>query len=73
MQAKLAATREDLETLARRREQARAQVAAAQQELSALDKQRQERQAKGSEKGSAQAAKPPSRPAHLAAQAKHDA
>jgi len=73
MQAKLAATREDLETLARRREQARAQVAAAQQELSALAKQRQERQAKGSEKGSAQAAKPPSRPARLAAQAKHDA
>ena len=70
-QAKLASAREDLDILAHKREQARAQVAAAQQELVVLTKRRDERQAKGSEKGKVQAAKPSSKPARLAAQTKH--
>src|SRR3712207_8693585 len=52
-----ASAREDLDILAHKREQARAQVAAAQQELVVLTKRRDERQAKGSEKGKVQAAR----------------
>ena len=70
-QAKLASAREDLDILAHKREQARAQVAAAQQELMVLTKRRDEKQAKGSEKGKVQAAKPSSKPARLAAQTQH--
>ena len=71
IQAKLASARGELDTLARKREQATAQVAAVQQELMVLTKRREERQAKGSEKGKVQAAKPSSKPARLAAQTKH--
>jgi chromosome segregation ATPase len=71
LQAKLASAREDLDTLAHKREQARAQVAAAQQELMVLTKRRDEKQAKGSEKGKVQAAKPSGKPARLAAQTQH--
>ena len=71
LQAKLASTRQDLDTLARQREQARAQVATAQQELMVLTKRRDEKQAKVSEKARIRGAKPSSKPARLAAQAKH--
>ena len=73
VQAKLASARGDLEALTRKREQATAQVAAAQQELTTLAKRLEDRRAKVSEKGSAQAAKPPRKPARLAARTKHDA
>src|SRR5215210_4283781 len=63
LQAKLASAREDLDTLAHKREQARAQVAAAQQEMMVLTKRREEKQAKGSENGKVQAAKPSGKPA----------
>ena len=72
IQAKLASSRGEFETLARRREQVTAQVAAAQQELATLTKRLENRRAKV-EKGSAQAAKPPRKPARLAARTKHDA
>src|SRR5215204_982712 len=71
IQAKLASARGELDTLARKREQATAQVAAVQQELMVLTKRRDERQAKGSEKGKVQAAKRSSKPARLAWQTKH--
>src|SRR4051812_42898430 len=71
LQAKLASTRQDLDTPARQREQARAQVATTQQELMVLTKRRDEKQAKVSEKGSVRGTKPSSKPARLAAQAKH--
>jgi chromosome segregation ATPase len=71
IQAKLASARGELDALARKREQATAQVAAVQQELMVLTKRRDERQAKGSEKGKVQAAKPSGKPARLAAQTKH--
>src|SRR3954470_5485946 len=71
IQAKLVSARGELETLAQKREQARAQVAAAQQELMVLTKRRDERQAKGSEKGKVQVAKPSGKPARLAAQTQH--
>ena len=58
IEAKLASARGESDTLARKREQATAQVAAVQQELMVLTKRRDERQAKGSEKGKVQAAKP---------------
>src|SRR3954454_2066988 len=73
IQAKLASSRGELETLARRREQVTGQVAAAQQELTTLAKRLEDRRAKVSEKGSAQAAKPPRKPARLVARTKHDA
>src|SRR5215212_667481 len=72
IQAKLVSARGELDTLAQKREQATAQVAAARQELIVLTKRRAERQAKVSEKSSAQVAKPPSKPTRLAAQTKHD-
>ena len=72
IQAKLASARGEFETLARQREQATGQVAAAQQELATLTKRLENRRAKV-EKGSAQAAKPPRKPARLAARTKHDA
>ena len=72
LQAKLVSARGELDTLAQKREQAGAQVAAARQELIVLTKRRAERQAKVSEKGSVRGAKPPSKPARLAAQTKHD-
>jgi uncharacterized protein (DUF3084 family) len=72
LQAKLVSARSELDTLAQKREQAGAQVAAARQELIVLTKRRAERQAKVSERSSAQVAKPPSKPARLAAQTKHD-
>src|SRR3954463_15154647 len=71
IQAKLASARGELDALARKREQATAQVAAVQQELMVLTKRRDERQAKGSEKAKVQAAKPSGKPARLAAQTKH--
>ena len=71
IQAKLASARGELDTLAQKREQARAQVATAQQELMVLTKRRDEKQAKVSEKGSVRGTKPSSKPARLAAQAKH--
>jgi uncharacterized protein (DUF3084 family) len=71
IQAKLVSARGELETLAQKREQARAQVATAQQELMVLTKRRDEKQAKVSEKGSVRGTKPSSKPARLAAQAKH--
>jgi chromosome segregation ATPase len=71
IQAKLVSARGELDTLARKREQATAQVAAVQQELMVLTKRRDERQAKGSEKGSVPGAKPSGKPARLAAQTKH--
>jgi chromosome segregation ATPase len=67
LQAKLASAREDLETLAQKREQARAQIAAAHQELMVLTKRRDEKQAKVSEKERVRAAMPVSKPAQLAA------
>jgi chromosome segregation ATPase len=67
LQAKLASAREDLETLAQKREQARAQIAAAHQELMVLTKRRDEKQAKVSETERARATKPVSKPAQLAA------
>jgi len=73
IQAKLASARGEFETLARQREQATGQVAAAQQELATLTKRLENRRAKVSEKESAQAAKPPRKPARLAARTKHDA
>src|SRR3954447_18169188 len=71
IQAKLASAREDFDILSHKREQARAQVTAAQQELMVLTKRRDEKQAKGSEKGKVQAAKPSGKPARLAAQTQH--
>jgi chromosome segregation ATPase len=73
IQTKLASSRGELEALTRKREQATGQVAAAQQELTTLAKRLEHRRAKVSEKGSAQAAKPPRKPARLAARTKHDA
>ena len=67
IKAKRASAREDLETLAQKREQARAQIAAAHQELMVLTKRRDEKQAKVSEKERTRAAKPVSKPAQLAA------
>src|SRR5215218_1061222 len=49
IQAKLASARGELDTLARKREQATAQVAAVQQEVMVLTKRRDEKPAKGSE------------------------
>jgi len=71
IQAKLASARQDLDTLAQKREQARAQVATAQQELMVLTKRRDEKQAKVSEKGSVRGNKPSGKPARLAAQTQH--
>ena len=68
IQAKLVSVRGELDTLARKREQATAQVAAVQQELMVLTKRRDERKANGSEKGKVQAAKPSGKPARLAGQ-----
>ena len=68
IQAKLASAQGELESLAQKRERATAQVAAVQHELMVLTKRRDEKQAKGSDEGKVQAAKPPSKPARLAAQ-----
>src|SRR5215213_2360555 len=70
IQAKLVSARGELETLAQKREQAASQVAAARQELVVLTKRRDEKQANVSEKGSVRGAKPPSKPAQVAAQGK---
>src|SRR5215207_3576248 len=72
VQAQVASSRGELESLAHKREQTRAQVAAAQQELTTLAQRLEDRRAKVSEKGTARGAKPPSKPARLAAQTKHD-
>src|SRR3954462_14825266 len=71
IQAKLASARGELDTLAKKRDRATAQVAAVQQELMVLTKRRDVRQAKGSEKSKGQAAKQPGKPARLAAQTQH--
>ena len=70
VQAQVASSRGELESLAHKREQATAQVAAVRQELIALTERLQDRRAKVSEKGTVRGAKPSSKPAQVAAQGK---
>jgi len=72
LQTRLASARQEVEALARKREETRAQVAAGQQALVALTERREERLRKGSETGTARAAKLSTKRARVAAQAKRD-
>src|SRR5215207_2028342 len=66
LQAQIVSARSELEALAQKREQAKAQVAAAQQDRTELTKWLEGKQAKGSEKGRARAAKTSSKPTQMA-------
>ena len=73
LQAQIVSARSELEALAQKREQAKAQVAAVQQDRTELTKWLEGKRANRSEKGRARAAKTSSKPTQMAAQAKNAA
>ena len=72
LRAQIVSARSELEALAQKREQAKAQVAAVQQDRTELTKWLEGKRANGSEKSRARAAKTSSKPTQMAAQAKDE-